>query len=93
MAGILSTRVVVCAFLLIPAYRHQVSAYFRHHLHPLIADHPHLQLRVIFRSNEDNSPNVFALPDGTLIFTDAMVLMAKEDDELLAIAAHEVGHV
>ncbi|WP_455217811.1 M48 family metallopeptidase, partial [Kaarinaea lacus] len=33
------------------------------------------------------------LPDGTLIFTDAMVNLSKEDDELLAIAAHEVGHI
>lgn len=65
----------------------------RHHLYPLLADHSHLQLRVIFRSNKNNSANAFALPDGTLIFTDAMVRLAKEDDELLAIAAHEVGHV
>ena len=28
-----------------------------------------------------------------MIFTDAMVQLAEEDDELLAIAAHEVGHV
>jgi len=71
----------------------EVQDRVRHHLEPLLEDHSHLQLRVIFRSNKDNSPNAFALPDGTLVLTDAMVNMAKEDDELLAIAAHEVGHV
>lgn len=63
------------------------------HLRPLIADHADLHLKVIFRSTEEGIPNAFALPNGTLIFTDAMVNLAKEDDELLAIAAHEVGHV
>ena len=65
----------------------------RNHFRPLLADHSYLNMHVIFRSNEHDIPNAFALPDGTLIFTDAMVKMAKEDDELLAIAAHEVGHV
>lgn len=63
------------------------------HFRPLLADHAHLDLHVIFRSTEEKIPNAFALPDGTLIFTDAMVELATEDDELLAIAAHEVGHV
>lgn len=63
------------------------------HFRPLMAEHSHLDLRVIFRSSKGESPNAFALPDGTLVFTDAMVRIAKNDDELLAIAAHEVGHV
>lgn len=63
------------------------------HFRPLIADHDHLDLRIIFRSTDEEIPNAFALPDGTMIFTDAMVRLAIEDDELLAIAAHEAGHV
>lgn len=43
-----------------------------------------------------NSPrmgaNAFALPDGTLVFTDALMNILDED-EFLAVAAHEIGHV
>lgn len=35
----------------------------------------------------------FALPDGTIIFTDEMVRLAQHDEELMAVLAHEVGHV
>lgn len=38
-------------------------------------------------------PNAFALPDGTILFTDEMVQIAEQDDELLTILAHEIGHV
>ncbi|MFZ7128180.1 MAG: M48 family metallopeptidase [Desulfobacterales bacterium] len=35
----------------------------------------------------------FALPAGTIIFTDEMVRIAENDDELLSVFAHEIGHV
>ena len=71
----------------------EVHGRVRAHFEPLFAQHPQLDLKLVFRANEDQSPNAFALPDGTLVFTDAMVQLAQEDDELLAVAAHEVGHV
>jgi Zn-dependent protease with chaperone function len=36
--------------------------------------------------------NAFALPSGIIIITDDLVELAKSDDELAAVMAHEVGH-
>jgi Zn-dependent protease with chaperone function len=63
------------------------------HFSSAMADHPQLSLRVVFRYGGELGPNAFALPDGTVVFTDAMVKLAKDDDELLAVFAHEIGHV
>ena len=46
-----------------------------------------------FRDCEKIGANAFALPSGIIIITDEMVTMAKEDDELIGVLAHEVGHV
>ena len=37
--------------------------------------------------------NAFALPSGLIVMTDELVELAEHDDELVAILAHEVGHV
>ena len=37
--------------------------------------------------------NAFALPDGTVVMTDELVALAEDDRELLAVLAHEAGHV
>ncbi len=37
-------------------------------------------------------PNAFALPDGRIYLTDALVALAGDDDELMAVLAHEAGH-
>jgi predicted Zn-dependent protease len=36
--------------------------------------------------------NAFALPGGTIVFTDDMMSLLENDDEFLAVAAHEIGH-
>jgi Zn-dependent protease with chaperone function len=38
-------------------------------------------------------PNAFALPGGIIIVTDDMVKLADNDGELMAVLAHEIGHV
>ncbi len=38
-------------------------------------------------------PNAFAVPGGVIIMTDEMVQLAASDDELVAVIAHEVGHL
>jgi Zn-dependent protease with chaperone function len=56
--------------------------------------YPDLRLRVLFRRGGDViGANAFALPDGTMIFTDEIVQLAERDEELLAVLAHEVGHI
>lgn len=56
----------------------------------LSADHPELSLHLEFRAGDANA---FALPDGTVVMTDALVALAKDDQELLAVLGHEIGHV
>ncbi len=38
-------------------------------------------------------PNAFALPDGRIILTDSLVKKAENDEEVLAVLAHEAAHV
>lgn len=51
-----------------------------------------LDVRVLFYNSKGVGANAFALPDGSLIFTDQFVELVDED-EFLAVAAHEIGHV
>jgi Zn-dependent protease with chaperone function len=63
------------------------------HFQVLVRAHAGLGLQVGFRHGGRLGANAFALPDGTIIFTDEMVRLASNDDELLAVLAHEAGHV
>ena len=38
-------------------------------------------------------PNAFALPGGTVVVTDELVRLAEKDEEIIAVLAHELGHV
>ena len=38
-------------------------------------------------------PNALILPDGTVIFTDELIKLADNDNELIAILFHEIGHL
>jgi Zn-dependent protease with chaperone function len=63
-------------------------------LEELYAELPYAQhYRLEFRQAEYIGANAFALPGGTLVITDAMVKLAESDEEVLAILAHEIGHV
>ncbi|MDA8413725.1 MAG: M48 family metallopeptidase [Desulfobacteraceae bacterium] len=49
--------------------------------------------RLELRSCPAIGANAFALPSGIVIMTDDLVELARNDDELAAILAHELGHV
>lgn len=50
--------------------------------------------KLLFFKSESLGANAFALPDGTIILTDAMVnKLLTNPNALLAILLHEVGHV
>ena len=47
----------------------------------------------MFRKGGKIGPNAFALPSGTIVFTDEMIQIAERDDELSAVLLHEIGHI
>jgi Zn-dependent protease with chaperone function len=49
--------------------------------------------RLIFRRGADLGANAFALPAGVIVFTDELIELLESDDEILAVFAHEYGHV
>lgn len=49
-------------------------------------------LRLEFRDAPLLGPNAFVLPDGLVVMTDQLVTLAGDEDELLAVLAHEAGH-
>jgi Zn-dependent protease with chaperone function len=63
------------------------------HFQPVIEDHPGYRLKILFRKGNSLGPNAFALPNGTIVFTDEMVALSENDDGLTGILAHEIGHV
>ena len=46
-----------------------------------------------FRKGGAIGPNAFALPDGTLVLTDELVTLADDEEAILGVLAHEIGHV
>ena len=68
----------------------QLQAEFK----PVLAQYPDMPLKVEFRKGGDNiGANAFALPDGTIIFTDEMIELSQTAAERIAVLAHEIGHV
>jgi Zn-dependent protease with chaperone function len=51
------------------------------------------RVRLEFRRSDEVGANAFALPDGIVIATDELVALARHDDELRAVFAHELSHV
>jgi Zn-dependent protease with chaperone function len=48
--------------------------------------------RLEFR-NSKMGPNAFALPNGVIIMTDDLVRLAQDDEAVLAVLSHELGHL
>lgn len=51
------------------------------------------QYQLHFRKSPQIGANAFALPGGSVIMTDELVELAKNEDEVIAVLAHELGHV
>jgi Zn-dependent protease with chaperone function len=50
--------------------------------------------RVEFRdAKKFIGPNAFALPSGTIVMTDQLVELMANDEQILGVLAHELGHV
>lgn len=65
------------------------------HIRALIAqsaiDYPIDKLR--FYRGGSMGANAFALPDGTIVFTDELITLTESDGEIVAVFGHELGHV
>lgn len=57
------------------------------------ADTQTIRHHILFRDGQSIGANAFALPNGTIIVTDQLVALAKNDEEILGVLAHELGHV
>ena len=49
--------------------------------------------RLEFRASPAIGANAFALPSGIIVVTDELVRLARNDREVIAVLAHELGHV
>jgi len=75
---------------LAPQRQEQLTALFRR----VAGNHPAAAAyRLEFRSVPSAGANAFALPAGIVIITDDLVELARSDDEIAAVLAHELGHV
>jgi Zn-dependent protease with chaperone function len=51
------------------------------------------RFQLLFRNAPSIGPNAFALPDGRIVVTDELVLMAQNNAEIDGVLAHEMAHV
>lgn len=49
--------------------------------------------QLLFRKGGMIGANALALPGGMLVVTDELVALARDDEEILAVLAHETGHI
>lgn len=61
---------------------------------PYVQEYKYLNPNLNFRKGlEYMGPNAFALPGGEIVFTDDFVVLAENNEELLAVFFHELGHL
>ena len=73
-----------------PARKASIAAALKQ-LCATIQDCPQYQLE--FRNGGMIGANAFALPGGFMVVTDQIIELSKNDTEIIAVLAHELGHV
>jgi len=48
---------------------------------------------LVFRKSDAIGANAMALPAGTIVVTDGLIALARDDREILGVLAHEAGHI
>jgi Zn-dependent protease with chaperone function len=51
------------------------------------------EYELVFRHGGKIGANAFALPSGIIIMTDELVELSEDDDEVVSVIAHELGHL
>jgi len=75
---------------LAPEVKNRLTTRFQRMLET-IDNSDHYQLK--FRGGKKIGANAFALPSGIIIVTDRLVEESENDNEVIAILAHEIGHL
>lgn len=79
---------------LAPERQQRLSARFTQVVNQAYAPEQRPSYTLHFRSSKRLGANAFALPGGTIVMTDQLVeLMASQDDVIVGVLAHELGHV
>ena len=63
---------------------------------PLMEQNKKLKYKLHFRAwtiNNQDIANALALPNGDIILTDKLVELSLNEDELIAVILHEIGHI
>lgn len=48
---------------------------------------------LLFRDGGRVGANALAIPDGTIVITDQLAALTADDEEILSVLAHELGHI
>jgi Zn-dependent protease with chaperone function len=73
-----------------PARKAELAALFRRTVDGLPGGKG---FRLELRAGGAIGANAFALPSGIVVMTDGMAQLAHNDEELVAVLAHEIGHI
>lgn len=49
--------------------------------------------KMVFRTGDKIGANAFALPSGIIVITDELIALSENDDEVISVVAHELGHL
>jgi Zn-dependent protease with chaperone function len=85
----LDTGVLEATMLTSTQQQEIISGFRRLSLPPELASHARLE----FRRSETLGANALALPSGVMVVTDGLVALATDTDDVVAVLAHEVGHL
>lgn len=72
------------------ARQHEIASAFRALKRPAGSN---TSYNLVFRKSEAIGANAMALPASTIIVTDGLVQLVRDDREILGVLAHEAGHI